>query len=83
MPFDFDDEASEANNKFAAEIARLTTLKVDDVQRLFPRKVDKQQLVDLMKIVRSSASRNSKAAQLQANFQNLGGAALKLLETLT
>ena len=82
MGFDFSDEAMETNAKFAGEIARLTTLKTVDVERLFPTKVDKERLVELLRIVRSSASRNRKAAKLQANFRNLGGAVIKLLDVL-
>tara|TARA_R110002073_G_scaffold87651_1_gene208121 strand:- start:3793 stop:4044 length:252 start_codon:yes stop_codon:yes gene_type:complete len=83
MPFNFDNEAAETNEKFSAEISKLTTLKMSDVQRLFPTKVDKENLLALMKIVQSSASRNKKAAALQNNLQNLASSVIKLLEVLT
>ena len=83
MPkFNFDKEAEETNEQFAAEIARLTTLKADEIESLFPRKIDKQQLVDLMTIVRSSASRNSRAAALERNISTLAGTVMRLLEVL-
>ena len=82
MGFDFSNEATETNAKFAGEIARLTSLKTVDVERLFPTKVDKERVVELLTIVRSSTSRNTRAAKLQANIQNLGGAVIKLLDVL-
>lgn len=83
MGFDLSQDAKDTNAKFAAEIARLTTLKSQDVERLFPTRIDKERLVELMDIVRSSASRNTRAATLQANITNLGESVIRLLETLT
>lgn len=83
MPeFNFDEEAQLTNTQFADEIAKLTTLKNDEIARLFPTKVDKERLVELMKIVKSSASRNTKAARLEQNISNLGGAVVKVLGLL-
>jgi len=83
MPsFDFSEEARQTNIKFSAEIARLTSLTSADAQRLFPRKIDKERLVELMAIVRAATARNEKAAQLEKNIQTLSTSVVRLLEFL-
>ena len=84
MPkFDFSKEAKITNKKFATEIARLTKLSEEDINHIFRRKIDKERLVELMEIVRSSASRNKRAAQLQKNISNLSGSVIRLLDLVT
>lgn len=78
MKFDFSDVAQATNDELAQEIAGLTTMSPDDVARLFPRKVDKKQLQDLMTIVQSATSNNNKVAKIRQNFTQLGGALLKI-----
>ena len=83
MPsFDFSEEARETNAKFSAEIARLTSLTSSDVKRLFPTKIDKERLVELMTIVRAATARNERAAQLEKNIQTLSSSVVRLLEFL-
>jgi hypothetical protein len=83
MPgFDFSEEARQTNIQFSAEIARLTSLTSADAQRLFPRKIDKDRLVELMAIVHAATARNEKAAQLEKNIQKLSTSVIRLLEFL-
>lgn len=81
--FDFSDQAKQTDEQYAAEIARLTKLTSADIQDLFPNKVDKDRLTDLMKIVKAATSRNEKVAELGKNFGMLGESAIRLLEALT
>ena len=84
MPkLDFSKEAKETNKKFATETARLTKLSEEDINNIFPRKIDKERLVELMEIVRSAASRNKRAAQLERNISNLSGSVMRLLDLVT
>jgi len=83
MTFDLTKHRVATNEHFADEIARLTTLTSADVERLFPRRVDKERLAQLMVIVNSSASRQRRAAALEENFKTFGGSILRLLEQFT
>lgn len=83
MPsFDFSDEARQTNERFSAEIARLTSLSSADVKRLFPKKIDKERLVELMTIVRAATDRNKKAVQLEKNIKTLSASVIRLLDFL-
>ncbi len=79
MPYDFGPEAELTNEQLAGELAKLTPLTAQEVNKLLPRKVDKQHLRQLIEIVNCSASQNSKLASIKSNFATLGGVALKLL----
>ncbi|MDJ0700806.1 MAG: hypothetical protein QNJ07_13205 [Woeseiaceae bacterium] len=83
MPFDFQLQAKATNKEFAEELARLTTLTTKDVERLFPRKIDKQRFEQLMQIVNASANRNKRIAALENNFKAFSMSVMRLLETFT
>ena len=78
--FDFSEEAAMTNRDFANELAVLTTLTVTDVERLFPRKIDKKRFAQLMQIVNASANRNARTAAVGDNFKAFGGTVIRLLE---
>jgi predicted flavoprotein YhiN len=79
MPYDFGPEATLTNEQLAGELAKLTPLTAEEINKLLPRKVDKQHLNELIEIVKSSQSQNNKLALIKSNFATLGGVALKLL----
>jgi len=79
MPYDFSEEARLTNEQLAGELAKLTPLTAEEINRLLPNKVDKERFAQLIEIVNSSASQNSKLAALSDNFAELGGVSLKLL----
>ena len=83
MRFNFKDEARETNDSFAEELARLTTLTTTDVQKLFPRKIDKENFEQLLKIVTASSSRNKRTAAIKDNIDTFAVTLTKLLETFT
>jgi len=79
MPYDFSEEAKLTNEQLAGELAKLTPLTEEQVNRLLPTKVEKQRLKQLVEIVNGSASQNQKVASLTSNFTELGTVVLKVL----
>jgi hypothetical protein len=79
MPYDFGPEAELTNEQLGGELAKLTPLTAEEVNKLLPRRVDKQHLKQLIDIVNSSASQNNKLASIKSNFATLGRVTLKLL----
>lgn len=80
MPrYDFTEEAKLTNKQLAGELAKLTPLTMEELNKLLPRKTDKKRLKKLIDVVNSAASQNRKLASLQSNFAELGGVVLKLL----
>ena len=76
-------EARESTNRaLAGEISSLTFLTVEDVERLLPRKVDKEQFGRLMAIVASGTDDNTKVAALRENFDEVGRVLVKILKLL-
>ncbi len=57
----------------------LTPLTATEVQKLLPKKVDKERLTKVIEIVNSAASQSNKVASLRKNFTDLGGVVLTLL----
>jgi hypothetical protein len=68
------------NNKLATELARLTPLTEEDLKQLLPTKQDKENLAELMAIVKSATSENRKVAELGRNIDRLGAVAVRLLD---
>ena len=53
-----------------------------ELQALLPRRVDKQRAAELMALVDSAASHNTKVAKLIENIDHFAGVAVKLLKAL-
>lgn len=77
-----DDAQKRTNDKLAGQISSLTRLTDDEIKKLFPTPADVEQLVDLMKIVRSADERNKKLNRLMKNIDSVAGAVLTLVEKL-
>lgn len=79
---DFDDILNEAekqtNEKFKDQIAALTKLSPEDIDKLAPTANDKDQLLKLMQIVRSTANDNDKKAAILANIEAFAGIVLTI-----
>ncbi|MFO8175868.1 MAG: hypothetical protein R6T96_16405 [Longimicrobiales bacterium] len=76
-------EARESTNRaLADEFSELTVLDADEVERLLPRKVDKERFADLMAIVAAGTDDNTKVAALKDRFDEFGGVLVKVLKTL-
>jgi predicted Zn-ribbon and HTH transcriptional regulator len=79
MPYDFSEEAKLTNEQLRDELAKLTPLTAEEINKLLPERADKERLKQLIKIVNSSASQNEKLASFTSNFAELGGVVLTLL----
>lgn len=79
MPYDFSEEAKLTNVELGDELAKLTPLTAEEVNKLLPRRADKEGLKQLIQLVNSSASQNRKLASLTSNFAELGGVVLAVL----
>ena len=79
MPYDFNQEAKLTNEQLGGELAKLTPLTAEELNKMLPKKMDKERLKQLVELVNSSTSQQKKLATFQANFEALGGVAFKLL----
>ena len=68
MPYDFSEEAKLTNEQLGDELAKLTPLTVVEINKLLPRRADKEGLKQLIELVNNSASQNKKLASLTSNF---------------
>lgn len=76
-------EAREKTNQaLAGEISSLTFLTEDDVERLLPRKIDKERFGALMAIVAAGTDDNTKIASLRERLDELGTVLLRVLKEL-
>lgn len=76
-------EAREQTNRVLAdEISSLTFLTEEDVDRILPRKVDKERFGALMAIVASKADDNTKVATLREKLDEVGTVLLRVLGEL-
>lgn len=82
MPYDFTRERMQTNKELADEIAALTTLTSAQLEKLLPKKQDKEQLKELIKIVNAAASENTRIATLRTKMTKLGGVVFKILKTV-
>jgi hypothetical protein len=74
-------EARESTNRaLAQELTALTFLTEQDVQRLLPRKVDKERFGTLMAIVAADTDDKAKVAALKDNLDEVGGVLVKILK---
>lgn len=76
-------EAREATNQaLADELSDLTVLDRAEIERLLPRKVDKERFSALMAIVAAGTDDNTKVALLKERMDEVGGVLVKVLKTL-
>ena len=79
MPYDFRGAAQLTNEQLGDELAKLTPLTAEEINKLLPKKTDKEGLKRLIELVSSSASQNKKLASLTSDFAELGGVVLTVL----
>lgn len=88
---EFDENLEQAINesvdatdtKLASHISSITRLTDDEVNELFPEPADLKKLSDLLKIVKSAETRNSKINSIISNSEEFAGIVLTLLTRLT
>jgi hypothetical protein len=81
-PFDdILDKAEEMTNaELDTKISSLVRLTDDELRKLFPTKVDKEQLAKLMSVVKGATSENNKKKQIIKNISSYAGIVVKLLK---
>ena len=72
----------ETNRNLAGEISSLTFLTEEDVDRILPRKVDKERFGTLMAIVAARTDENTRLATLRENLDEVGAVLLRVLREL-
>ena len=69
---------AETKQEFADALSRHTSLTAREVQELFPKKADQEELLELLKIVSSAANDNEKKARLIERIGDVAGAVIKI-----
>jgi hypothetical protein len=76
-------EAREQTNRaLADEISSLTFLTEEDVERILPRKIDKEHFGTIMAIVAAHTDDNTKVAALRENLDDVGRVLVRVLKLL-
>jgi hypothetical protein len=70
------------DEQYASEISSLTRLRDEEIQKLFPARVDKDRLLELLAIVNDSTSENEKINKFKENVEHLAPAVLRLVKVL-
>lgn len=66
----------------AAQLSQITSLTEREINELFPDQADVEKFAELMKIVKSSTSRNNKINKIVSNTEEFAGIVLSLLNKL-
>jgi hypothetical protein len=70
--------SSKTKAQFAEELSSYTSLTADEIKDLFPTKSDREELLELIKIVNSDANDKQKKAELVQKISQIGGAVIKI-----
>lgn len=74
--------SARTKKQFADELSRHTTLTATEVKTLFPKKSDRESLMNLIEIINSDTDENQKIADITKKVGNVSGIALKLMKKL-
>jgi len=69
---------TETKREFADALAKHTTLTAQEVQDLFPTKADREELLELLKIVGAATTDNEKKARLINRIGDVAGVVIKI-----
>lgn len=69
---------AKTKKQFANELSSYTTLTSDEIQNLFPKKSDREELLELIKIINSDADDKEKKAELIDKIGKVSGAIIKI-----
>lgn len=70
--------SKKTRQQFADEIARRTSFTEQELKTLFPKQTDRDELDELLKIVKSATDENKRKARLIKNIDKVAGAVLKV-----
>lgn len=71
--------AAKTDAQLASEMASITSLTQSEIQEIFPKKSDMEDFSELMKIVKSSTSRNEKINRIVVNSEKFSSVVISLL----
>ncbi len=71
--------AAKTDKDLAGEMASITRLTQAEILEIFPKKTDMEDFSELMKIVKSSTTRNEKINKIVANSERFGKVVISLL----
>jgi hypothetical protein len=72
--------SAETKKEFGDILSSYTTLTAEETQRLFPKKSDREELMELLKIVNSDADDKEKKAKLVGNISKVSGAVFAIVK---
>lgn len=64
--------------RFGEELSSHTALRASELESLFPKQSDRDEIVELLKIVNSATSENNKKAKIVKNIGKVSGAVVKI-----
>ncbi len=64
----------------ASIISSITSLKDDEIKELFPKRADKERLLELLTIVNESTTENKAKVKLIENIEHVAGTVIKLIK---
>jgi len=70
------------DEKYASEISSLCRLKDSEINQLFPKRSDKDSLLELLNIVNGATEENKKVIEFKNNIDRLGAVAVRLIKFL-
>lgn len=70
---------SKTDDQLAGQLAALTSIRAEDLKKLFPDQGDVAKFVELMQIVKSGETKNKKVNQIFANADKFGSILITLL----
>lgn len=80
---DIGKKASEETRKaFAQELSSHSSFTSAELEEFFPEEDDQEGLKKLIEIVKSSTNENKQKADLHKNFQDVGGAIIKVVKKI-
>lgn len=72
----------QTDEKYKSVISSLTRLTDDEIDKFFPKRRDKDKLLELMDLVNQETSENEKIIKLKENAEKFGAIALRLVKLL-
>jgi hypothetical protein len=74
--------SAKTKTQFSDELSSHTSLTSKEIKELFPTKSDREEILELIKIVNSDAGDKRKKAELIAKIGKVGGAVLKITKKI-
>jgi len=74
--------AAATDEELSLEIAKLTRFSTEDMNALFPKRADKQLLLELLALVNAATTENEKAAALNKNISKYSKIVIKMAKNM-